>query len=322
MAPTPIVDQTPVALITGASRGIGKAIAIWLARAGFDVAITARTVAAGEQREHSQHVGTSDTTAVPGSLSETATLVCELGRRALVLPADLLDHGSLGLAVGTVLERWGRIDVLVNNGRYVGPGHLDCLLDTPLELLERQVQANVIAPLALIKMVLPGMIEQGGGTVVNITSAAAYADPTRIPGRGGWGLGYAVSKGGMHRIAGMVALELGGAGIRAFNVQPGSIAVERHATDLARKPRGTLPSGEPPDVVGSVVAWLVTSPGAAELSGSNIEAQELCWKLGLLPDWEGPRPYQVGIRFDTSASHAMAFDERLIQHREATASAD
>ena len=60
-----------------------------------------------------------------------------------MLPADLLDRTSLGAAVATVLERWGRIDVLVNNGRYIGPGHMDRLLDTPMELLDKHLEANV-----------------------------------------------------------------------------------------------------------------------------------------------------------------------------------
>ena len=60
-----------------------------------------------------------------------------------------------------MLERWGRIDVLVNNGRYIGPGHMDRLLDTPVELLDQHLEANVMAPMILAKLVLPQMIERG-----------------------------------------------------------------------------------------------------------------------------------------------------------------
>src|SRR5262245_4883513 len=94
-----------VAFVTGASRGIGKGIAVHLARARFDVAITARTVQDGESREHSSTVARSDTTPLPGSLSSTAQLVEEAGARALVVPADILDRASLGSAAATVLER-------------------------------------------------------------------------------------------------------------------------------------------------------------------------------------------------------------------------
>src|SRR5262245_29334379 len=110
-----------VAFVTGASRGIGKACAVHLAPAGFDVAVTTRTVNEGEVREHSSTVRSSNTKPLPGSLATTAALVEATGVRALALPADLLDRASLAAAATTVLERWGRVDVLVQNGRYIGP---------------------------------------------------------------------------------------------------------------------------------------------------------------------------------------------------------
>jgi NAD(P)-dependent dehydrogenase (short-subunit alcohol dehydrogenase family) len=140
----------PTALVTGASRGIGKAIAVHLARAGYDVAITARTVSDGEQREHSATVHRSDTSPLPGSLSSTAVLIEEAGVRSLAVPADLTDRASVTAAADAVLAAWGPVDVLVNNGRYVGPGHMDHFTDTPLELIVAHLVANVMAPLALI----------------------------------------------------------------------------------------------------------------------------------------------------------------------------
>ena len=100
-------NENPVAFITGASRGIGKACALQLAEAGFDVAISARTVNPGEEREHSSTVASSNTKPLPGSLSETASLVEEHGRKALMLPADLLDRASLEAAAKTLLGEWG-----------------------------------------------------------------------------------------------------------------------------------------------------------------------------------------------------------------------
>ena len=147
-----------VALVTGASRGIGKAIAVHLARSGLDVAIGARTQHEGESREHSSTVAASDLRPLPGSLDTTAALVEAAGGRALPVVLDLLDRTSLGAAAATVLARWGRIDVLVNNGRYVGPGHMDQLPDTPVELLDRHLEANVMAPVLLTRLVLPGMV--------------------------------------------------------------------------------------------------------------------------------------------------------------------
>jgi len=133
-------------------------------------------------------------------------------------------------------------------------------------------------------VVLPGMLERGSGWIVNITSGAGYADPPAAAGQGGWGLGYGMSKGALHRVAGILALELGERGIHAYNVQPGFIATERMFQDMAEFGFDAS-SGAPPDVVGAVVAWLVTNPAAAEPNGRNLEAQDVCRELGLLPGW-------------------------------------
>jgi NAD(P)-dependent dehydrogenase (short-subunit alcohol dehydrogenase family) len=273
-----------VALVTGASRGIGKAIAVHLARAGFDVAIGARTVHEGETREHSSTVTASNTTPLPGSLDTTAELIEAEGRRALPIYVDLLDRTSLGTATATVLERWGRIDVLVNNGRYVGPGHMDQLLDTPVELLDRHLEANVMAPVILTKLVLPQMLDRGEGMVINLASASGRMDPPQPAGSGGWGLGYGMSKGALHRLAGILAVELGDRGIVAFNLSPGFIATERIALDMAEF-GFTAGTGAPPDVVGAVAAWLATSSAARERNGQWVEAQDVCRELALLPGW-------------------------------------
>jgi NAD(P)-dependent dehydrogenase (short-subunit alcohol dehydrogenase family) len=277
-------SDRPVAFVTGASRGIGKAIARHLARAGYDVAIAARTRHEGEEREHSSTVAVSNTRPLPGSLDSTASEVEAEGGRALSVYLDLLDRTTLGSAVATVVERWGRIDVLVNNGRYVGPGHMDLLLDTPVELLDLHLQANVMAPVILTKLVLPQMVDRGHGTIINLASSSGTMDPPRPAGSGGWGLGYGMSKGALHRLAGMVAVELGDKGVLAYNLSPGFVATERIAIDMAEF--GFDASvGAPPDVVGAVAAWLVTSPDAAARNGQWIEAQQVCAELGLLPGW-------------------------------------
>jgi NAD(P)-dependent dehydrogenase (short-subunit alcohol dehydrogenase family) len=273
-----------VALVTGASRGIGKAIAIELAAAGFDVAILARTVHEGEAREHSSTLKRSDTSPLPGSLDGTAELVRATGRRCLVLPADLLDHDSLIRAANTVLAEWGGVDVLVNNGRYIGPGHMDFIIDTPIQILRDHLEANALAPVVLIKELMPQMIARGGGTIINITSSVAFEDPSEPAGDGGWGLGYAFSKGALHRIAGVLAVEQRDTGIRAFNVQPGFIATERMQQDMAAFGFDAS-TGAPAAVVGKVCRWLLESPDAAARNGTNVEAQELCRELQLLPGW-------------------------------------
>jgi NAD(P)-dependent dehydrogenase (short-subunit alcohol dehydrogenase family) len=265
------------ALVTGASRGIGKAIAIELATAGYDVAILARTVHEGEAREHSSTLERSDTSPLPGSLDTT-------GRRCAGLAADLLDHPSLERAVDTVVGEWGHIDVLVNNGRYIGPGHMDRILDTPVQVLRDHLEANALAPIVLIKAVLPQMIQRGGGTIINITSTVAYEDPADPAGEGGWGLGYAFSKGALHRIAGVLAVEQRDNNVRAYNVQPGFIATERIRQDMAAFGFDAS-AGAPAAVVAKTCRWLLEAPEAPAMSGQCIQAQELCDEHGLLPGW-------------------------------------
>ena len=306
-----------VALVTGASRGIGKQCAIWLARAGFDVAITARTVTEGEAREHSPTVKASNTKPLPGSLASTAELIEAAGAQALPVAADLLDPASLGACVATVQERRGRIDVVVHNGRYIGPGHMDILMDTPVDLIQDQIVANAIAPLRINKLVLPGMIKRGSGIIVDISSAAAYNNPTKAAGKGGYGLGYAMSKGAFHRVASVLAAELEGTGVQVFNVAPGFIATERMAADMGDFGFAAA-GGAPPEVVAAVVTWLATDPKASQWNGLNIEAQFFCYEHNLLPGWEGPRVGPApGPRYDYSASNLRDMEDRLRQSQAA-----
>jgi NAD(P)-dependent dehydrogenase (short-subunit alcohol dehydrogenase family) len=288
--PNPPSTPTPtrrVAFVTGASRGIGKSIAVELAAAGYDVAITARTVHEGESREHSSTIRRSDVSPLPGSLDSTAALIAATGREVLTVPADLLDHPSLVSAADLVLATWGRVDVLVNNGRYIGPGHMDLILDTPIRVLRDHLEANALAPVVLLKALAPQMVARGMGTIINITSAVAYGDPAQPAGKGGWGLGYGFSKGALHRIAGIAAAELRESGVNIFNVQPGFVATERIAQDMAQFGFDAS-TGAPAAVIAKVCRWLCESPDAPSHNGSTIEAQELCADLGLLPGWPQP----------------------------------
>jgi NAD(P)-dependent dehydrogenase (short-subunit alcohol dehydrogenase family) len=272
-----------IALVTGASRGIGKACAVALAGAGFDVAIAARTVQTGEIREHSVTARKSDTSPLPGSLQETAELIDGQGQRALMVPMDLVDRASVGAGMATILERWGGVDLVLHNGRYVGPGLMDGILDTPFDAFEKFLEAHVLAQLVITRMALPGMLERGAGTIMTMGSGAGYTDPPAPPGQGGWGLGYAIGKAAGHRLVGHVKAEFGSRGIRSFNVNPGYVRTERN--QLTAADDGMDPSlGAPPEAIGAVVAWLATSPEAEALDGTNVEAQDFCRAKGLY-DW-------------------------------------
>ena len=269
------------AFVTGASRGIGKAIALRLARGGYDVAITARSLDEGEEREHSSSMGRSDTSPLPGSLNTTAREIEGMGRRALVLQADLLDFAALEAAAQRILAEWGRIDLVVHNGRYVGPGLKDFTLDTPVEVLERHMRANGLAPFVLNRVFLPAMLERGGGTVIYITSNAAYRRPFANVEKGGWGISYAMSKAAGHSIAGVLSKEYADRGLRAFNLGPGATLTERIAKEMNRPGYDAL-VWESPEFTAEAAFWLATAPEAGALNGKSMQAKELCAEHGLI----------------------------------------
>jgi len=276
-----LVEEQRVALVTGASRGIGKQSAIALARAGLDVVITARTVHEGEGIDDSDSAGRP----LPGSLDTTAAEIESAGRGALPVPLDLHDRATIGAAVQRALDEWGRIDVLVNNAVDTGPGSMARFDDTPVEVIEAKLVANVVAQVVMIKAVLPGMLERGDGTVVNITSAVAISDPPAPAGEGGWGSAYAMSKGAFHRLAGILAVEYRDRGLRFFNVEPGFVVTERMAVNAEALGLDGKYPGAPPTVPAAVVAWLATDPEAEELNGETVSAQKLAHQRGLHPDW-------------------------------------
>lgn len=276
----------PGAFVTGASRGIGKATALALADAGFDVAVTARTVREGEGRDDSD---AGDFRPVPGSLEETAHQVERRGRRCLPLVADLHDAASLHAAVGRVLEEWGPPALLVNNAVDTAAGSMVPFLSLTAEQLERKLRANVVAQFVLTRALVPAMLERGPATVVNVSSHVATGDPPGPVGRGGWGLGYAASKAAFHRFAPILAVELGGRGLRVFNLDPGYVETERQLVNAAALGLEGRYPGAPPSVPASVVVWLATDPAAAELNGQTVLAQRFALRQGTHPDWRPGR---------------------------------
>ena len=258
-----------VAFVTGASRGIGRGCALELARRGFDVVVTARTVTGAERLEHSSTVKKSLTTPLPGNLEKTASEARALGVDALVAKLDLSVRADWPAAVDAAVGRFGRIDVLVNNGRYVGPGHMDPFEETPVELIEQMMLCNVVAPLNLIKLCLPLMKRQGGGIVINVTSSAGERETDAPIGRGGWGLGYSLSKAAFNRMVPGLAKELRQHRIAVIGLMPGFVGTERMAAELSEfgfDASKALPVENP----GRVCAMLATAKDPMYFSGKDV----------------------------------------------------
>lgn len=279
------MTDTPVAVVTGASRGIGRAGALALAEAGYDVAISARTVREGEGKAEPNTVRETTTLTVPGSLERTAEEIEERGQRALVVPVDLLDRDAVLALPRTVLDEWGRIDVLFNNAIYRGLGTLDRIADLTVESMTNMFAGNFVNQVLLVQQVLPHMLERGSGTVIDMVSGSARHDPPGPPGDGGWGILYSASKAAFGRLAGGINAEHRAAGVKAFNVDPGNVVTEARK---AAKPDDDYEAGfgsAPAEATGKVVAWLASDPGADRFLGKWIFAPKLCSDLGLLPGW-------------------------------------
>ncbi len=263
------MSSRKVALITGASRGIGRACAIELAKRGFDCAVTARTVSGQERFEHSATIKKSVTDPLPGSCETTAAACRQLGVDTLVAKLDLSVRADWPVAIAATLERFGRLDVLVNNGRYVGPGHMDSFEDTPVELIEQMLLCNAVAPLHLIKLCLPVWKRQGGGIVINITSSAGNTETPSPIGKGGWGLGYSVSKAAMNRSIPGLAKELRPYNIAVIGLMPGFVGTERMAIELSEfgfDASKALPTSNP----GRVCAMLASAKDPMYFTGKDI----------------------------------------------------
>ena len=274
--------MSPKALVTGGSRGIGKAIALALAEAGYDVAVAARTLRATDPtQEHSQTVHKKDLRPLPGSVEETCALIEERGQKSLALKMDLTDLSLVESACDELLAQWGGVDVVVNNGRHIGPGLMDSILDTPIEQYPLFVMAHGVAPIRIAQKLLPPMIAQGEGTFVTISSGAGY---DFYPEGAKPGLGYRIGKASGHTLVGSIQAEHRDQGIKAFNVNPGFVLTERNSLDAEEFGFDPAWAG-PPGAGGAAVVWLVTSPDAVAMQRQNIDAQPLALEKNLYPDW-------------------------------------
>ncbi|MBP9907815.1 MAG: SDR family oxidoreductase [Rubrivivax sp.] len=259
----------PVVMITGASRGIGAATAVAFGHAGWRVAITARTQNEGQQFEH--QLRRPDGTLMAGSLASTAEAVRATGAEVFAQPMDLMDAGSLDAALDAVLARHGRIDLLINNAVYQDRESNALIAQLADDSLQRTLWGNVVAPFHLVRRVLPAMVAQGGGQIVNISSGAGKADPPVPADQGAWGYAYGASKAAMARLAGCINVEYSSRGIRAFSVNPGLVSTEAVTATLGDG--GLLEQrygAMKPQAIAAGLVWLATDPKAAALAANPM----------------------------------------------------
>jgi 7-alpha-hydroxysteroid dehydrogenase len=238
-----LTDQ--VAVVTGAGRGIGAASAIALAEAGADIVISART------REQ---------------LEEISARIEGAGRTAAVVPADLSDLSSVESLVSVAKERFGRLDIVVNN---VGGTIPNAFLDTSTDYLEDAFRFNVSTAHALTRAAVPVMLEHGAGAVVNISSTMA-----RVSGRGY--LAYGTAKAALSHYTRLAARDLAPK-IRVNAIAVGSVAtsalefvIHDESTRASMEEATPLQRIGDPEDIAATVLYLASSAGGY-VTGKVIE---------------------------------------------------
>ncbi|MGW0662991.1 SDR family NAD(P)-dependent oxidoreductase [Streptodolium elevatio] len=207
-------------LVTGASRGIGAAVAHRVAAEGADVAIVARTVNAQDAY-------------LPGTLVDTAERLRVFGGGVVVVQADLADEGDRERVVREAEQGLGGpIDVLVNNAAVALYG---TVADYQAKRMRLMYELNCVAPLHLAQQVVPAMAERGAGWIVNVSSGTARhwdGPPFQLGGTGTGTTVYGATKAALNRVNNGLAAELHGTGVRVNTVEPRAAVMSEGARDL------------------------------------------------------------------------------------------
>ncbi len=249
-----------IAIVTGGGRGLGRATALLLAREGAHVAVLARTEA---------------------EVKAAADEIRALGVQSLPIVADVAYWPQVRKAVDAVLDQWGRVDILINNAGIIDPISPSYRSDP--ELWSYNIDVNLKGPFYMIRAVLPHMLTERRGVIVNVGSGAAHNVITS------WSA-YCAAKAGIHHLTRVVAAEIVESGVRINTVRPGVVDTEmqrriRNAreedfgrTNLLRfrrlKEEGLL---MPPEYPARLIVWLCTAE-AADVHGQEVDIYESVWR--------------------------------------------
>ncbi|HJQ71536.1 MAG TPA: SDR family oxidoreductase [Blastocatellia bacterium] len=232
-------------LITGGSRGLGRALAINLASRGAKVVLVAREKA---------------------ELDEAVEEIRGAGGTAFGIAADVGDKEAVYPIAGQAAALAGPVDILINNASTLGPVPLRLLADTDCEDFERALLVNTVGPFRLIKAVVGSMVLRRMGVIVNISSDAAV-EPYPF-----WGV-YSASKAALDHLTRIAALELADTRARFFSVDPGEMDTRMHADAMPDADRESL---LPPSVAAERIALMIQHSDSIE-NGARLVASE--WKV-------------------------------------------
>ena len=237
--PRDLKDQ--VAIVTGASRGIGKGLALGLARAGAAVVCAARTVQESPD-------------GLPGTIHATVAEIEGEGGSALAVRCDIGVSSDVDAMVEAALDRFGRIDILVNNAMAPTRGLFD---ETSLDMWDESMTTNVRSLFTTTKAVVPPMTAGGGGSIINVSSGAAdHAVGASLPA--GFAV-YSVAKAALERFSTAMAVELTPKGIAVNALRPGAVKTEMATRELGEEFDWT--GWTTPEAVVPAVVWLAAQRG-------------------------------------------------------------
>jgi NAD(P)-dependent dehydrogenase (short-subunit alcohol dehydrogenase family) len=255
-----------IALVTGASRGVGRAVAIALAHAGVDVACAARATDDAPLK-------------LPGTIDDTVRQVTAAGRRGLAVPTNLALEDEVARMVQRTIEHFGRLDILINNAAITFPGDLQLAM----KRYDLIMAVNLRAVLQTIQLASAEMKRRGGGAIINVSSAAGLHPYPSL-------MAYGMSKAAMERMSVDVAQQL----------RPHRIAVNTFRIDVPVASEGfvaNLPDvdhddWEPTEVPAEGILWMLRQP--PEYTGHNVGMVELRAAHGIMPS-RAKRPFVTPV---------------------------
>jgi len=270
-----------VALVTGASRGVGKGIAVGLGEEGATVYLTGRS-ADGHR-----------TVSLPGTLEEAADAVEAVGGRSIPVRCDHRSDEDVRAVVDRIRAEQGRLDVLVNNVwggyEYIHRGELELIgapfWTRPIGLWDEMMDAGPRAHFVTSALAAPLMIERGAGLIVNVSSFAGLRYSGDVV--------YGVAKAATDRLASDMAEELREHGVACVSLYPGLVRTE----SILAAGVFDLSNSESPQFVGRAVAVLAADPDVLARTGQVLVAAELAEEYGFV-DTDGTRPHSIRSEFE------------------------
>jgi NAD(P)-dependent dehydrogenase (short-subunit alcohol dehydrogenase family) len=254
--------QNRVAIVTGASRGVGAATATALGLRGCSVVCAARATQASPLR-------------IPGTIDDTVRTITDAGGRAIALPTNLAhDSETIAMVDGAIAE-FGGVDILINNAAITFPGDLEL----EMKRFDLIMAVNLRAPLLTIQRVVPSMRERGGGAVINVSSLAAL---NAFPGL----MAYGMAKAALERMT----IDLAGQ-LRADKIAVNTFRIDVPVASegfVANAPELDTADWEPPEVAAEGIVWMLEQPPS--YTGHNAGMARLRTEHGIMSS-RAERPY-------------------------------